>query len=227
LRFIARAIDLASDVLPTPGGPEKVRIVAFGFLTRRADGEELEDALLDLLEPVVILVEDLLGALQVAALAVFLCHGHRDQPVEVVARDGRLGDIGGIASRRFSSWIGLLLDVLRHLGLFDLLLQLVDLVALLVLAAQFLLDRLHLLVEVVLLLRLLHLLLDARLDAAIDLELVDLDFEDAGDAVQALDRRDDFEQVLLLVDADEQVRGESCRRACPGSSTRTAAIIAS
>jgi hypothetical protein len=34
LRFIARAIDLASEVLPTPGGPEKVRMVALGFLTR-------------------------------------------------------------------------------------------------------------------------------------------------------------------------------------------------
>ena len=90
---------------------------------------------------------------------------------------------------------------------FDLLLELVDLVALLVLAAQLLLDRLHLLVEVVLLLRLLHLLLDARLDAAIDLELVHLDFEDAGDAVETLDRRDDLEQVLLFVDADEQVGG--------------------
>ena len=33
-RFMARAIDLASDVLPTPGGPENVRIVALGFLIR-------------------------------------------------------------------------------------------------------------------------------------------------------------------------------------------------
>ena len=133
---------------------------------------------------------------------------HRDQPVEVVARDGRFG---GHRRHRFQALQlldRLLLDVLRHLRLFDLLLQLVDLVALLVLAAQFLLDRLHLLVEVVLLLRLLHLLLHARLDAAIDLELVDLDFEDAGDAVQPFDRRDDLEQVLLLVDADQQVRGD-------------------
>ena len=113
-----------------------------------------------------------------------------------------------MASRRFSSWIGLFLDVLGHLGRLDLLLQLVDLVALLVLAAQFLLDRLHLLVEVVLLLRLLHLLLDARLDPAVYLQLVDFDFQDAGDAVQALDRRDDLEQVLLLVHAHHQVRGD-------------------
>ena len=152
-------------------------------------------------------MQDLFGALQVAALARLLVPRHRDQPVEVVARDGRFG---GHRRHRFQALQlldGLFLDVLRHLRLFDLLLQLVDLVALLVLAAQFLLDRLHLLVEVVLLLRLLHLLLHARLDAAIDLELVDFDFENAGDAVQPLERRDDFEQVLLLVDADEQVRG--------------------
>ena len=178
------------------------------LLDQRADGEELEDALLDLLEPVVVLVEDLLGALQVAALARLLVPRHRDQPVEVVARDGRLGRHRRHRFQALQLLDGLLLDVLRHLGLFDLLLQIVDLVALLVLAAQFLLDRLHLLVEVVLLLRLLHLLLHARLDAAIDLELVDLDFEDAGDAVEAFDRRDDLEQVLLLVDADEQVRGD-------------------
>src|SRR4029077_12468680 len=47
------------------------------LLDQRADGEEFEDALLDLLEPVVILVEDLLGALQVAALAALLLPRHR------------------------------------------------------------------------------------------------------------------------------------------------------
>ena len=139
---------------------------------------------------------------------VFLCHGHRDQPVEVVARDGRFGRHRRHRLEPLQLLDRLLGDLLGHLRLFDLLLQLVDLVALLVLAAQFLLDRLHLLVEVVLLLRLLHLLLHARLDAAVHLELVDLGFEDAGDAVEALDGRDDLEQVLLLVDADQQVRGD-------------------
>ena len=117
-------------------------------------------------------------------------------------------DIGGIASRRLSSWRAFSSTSFGIFGRLDLLLQIVDLVALLVLAAQLLLDRLHLLVEVVLLLRLLHLLLDARLDAAVHLELVDLDLEDAGDAVQALERRDDLEQVLLLVHAHDQVRGD-------------------
>jgi hypothetical protein len=92
-----------------------------------------------------------------------------------------------MASSRFNSSIGLLLDFLRHARLFDLLLQIVASLPFLVLAAQLALDRLHLLVEVVLLLRLLHLLLDARLDAAIHLELVHLGFEDGDDAREALD----------------------------------------
>ena len=178
-----------------------------GLLHQRAHGEELEDAVLDLLQPVVIFVEHRLGVGEVAALLALLVPRHRDEPVEVVARDGGLGRHRRHRLQALELLDRLLLDVLGHLRLLDLLLQIVNLVALLVLAAQFLLDRLHLLVEVVLLLRLLHLLFHARLDPAIDLELVHLGFEDAGDAVQPLERRDDLEQVLLLVHAHQQVRG--------------------
>ena len=73
-------------------------------------------------------------------------------------------------------------------------------------AAQFLLDRLDLLVEVVLFLRLLHLALHAALDGAIDVELLDLDIEHLGDARQPVDRIEDFEQFLLLFDGELQVR---------------------
>ena len=183
-----------------------------GLLDERADRQELEDAFLDLLEPVVIFVQNFFGALQVAALARLLVPRHRDQPVEVIARDGGLGRHRRHRFEALQLLDGLFLDILGHLRLFDLLLQFVGLVALLVLAAQFLLDRLHLLVEVVLLLRLLHLLLDARLDAAIDLELVHLDFEDPGDAIETFDGRDDLEQVLLFVHANQQVGGNRVRQ---------------
>ena len=152
-----------------------------------------------------VLVEDLFGALEVAALLGLLLPGDGDQPVEVVAGDGRFRRHRRHRLQPLQLLDRLLLDLFRHLRLFDLLLQLFDFVALLVLAAQFLLDRLHLLVEVVLLLRLLHLLLDARLDLAIHLELVHLGFEKSGDAVEPFNRGDDFEQVLLLVDADDEV----------------------
>ena len=172
-----------------------------------AHGQELEDAVLDLVQPVVVFVEDRLRALQVAALAAALEPGHGDEPVEVVARDRRFGRHRRHRLQALELLHRLLADVGRHLALFDLAPQVVHLVAAVLLAPQLLLDRLHLLVEVVLLLRLLHLLLHAGLDPAVDLELVHLGLEDAGDAHEPLEGGDDLEQVLLLVDSDDQVRG--------------------
>jgi hypothetical protein len=54
--------------LPTPGGPTKQRIGPFIFGRELADGEVLEDPLLDLLEVVVVLVEDLPRAGQVVVV---------------------------------------------------------------------------------------------------------------------------------------------------------------
>ena len=155
-----------------------------------------------------VFVQDPFRADQVARLAAPLEPGHGNQPVEVVARDGRLGRHRRHGLEPFQLLHRLLLDLARHAALFDLLAELVDLVSAVLLAAELLLDRLHLLVEVVLLLRLLHLLLDARLDAAVHLQLVYLGFQDAGDADQPLDRRDDLEEVLLLLDTHDQMRGD-------------------
>ena len=62
LRPVALAIDLPSEVLPTPGGPTRHRIGPFSFFMALLHGEVLEDALLDLLQAVVVVVQDLLGA---------------------------------------------------------------------------------------------------------------------------------------------------------------------
>ena len=54
-----------SEVLPTPGGPTRQRIGPLQLLHQRLHREVLEDALLDLLQAVVVLVEDLLGLVDV------------------------------------------------------------------------------------------------------------------------------------------------------------------
>ena len=51
-----------SEVLPTPGGPTRHRIGPLSCLHALLDGEVLDDAFLDLLQPVVIFVQHLLGA---------------------------------------------------------------------------------------------------------------------------------------------------------------------
>ena len=88
-----------------------------------------------------------------------------------------------------------------------LLLELGQLVAAL-LVAELLLDRLHLLVEVVLALRLLHLALDARADALLDLQHGDLALHQAEHLLEALGDGRDLEDRLLVGDLDREMRGD-------------------
>ena len=54
----ARAIDLPSEVLPTPGGPTKHRIGPLLLAGQLEHRQVLDDALLDLAQAEVVLVED-------------------------------------------------------------------------------------------------------------------------------------------------------------------------
>jgi hypothetical protein len=96
---------------------------------------------------------------------------------------------------------GPLAGLLGQPGLGDALLELGHLIALLA-VAELLLNGLHLLVEVVLALGLLHLALDPRADALFDLQNRDLSLHEGIDPLQALVDRQDLEQLLLLIDLD-------------------------
>ena len=154
-------------------------------------------------QAVVVALQHAFGELEIANFLGLLLPRHRQQPVEVVAADRGFGAHRRHVLQPLEFRHGLLLRVRRHARGFDLLLQLVDLA--LFAAAQFLLDGLDLLVEVILFLRLLHLALHAALDGAVHIELLDFDIEHLGDARQAVDRIEDFEQFLLLFDGELQV----------------------
>ena len=102
----------------------------------------------------------------------------------------------------------LLAGLLGELGLLDALLDLGGLVAAVLAFAELLLDRLHLLVEVVLALGLLHLALDARADALLDLQDRDLGFHEAHRLFEALAHGERGQHLLLLGDLDREMRGD-------------------
>ena len=54
----------------------------------------------------------------------------------------------------------------------------------------------------------LHLPLHAGIDVAVDVELFDFAFEDVGDAVQAVEHVEIFEQFLLFLDGNLQIGGD-------------------
>ena len=62
LRFVARAMLWPSEVLPTPGGPDQAQDRSLERLHALLHGEVLDDAFLDLVEPEMVFVQDLLGA---------------------------------------------------------------------------------------------------------------------------------------------------------------------
>ena len=90
------ASDRARDRLPErrladAGRPDEAQDRAGEVVLELRDGEVLEDAVLDLLEVVVVLVENSPRVLQVEVVLRDLVPGQRDQPVEVRADDAVLG----------------------------------------------------------------------------------------------------------------------------------------
>ena len=168
-------------------------------------GEILDDALLDLLQAVVIRVEGLLGLPEVLLDLRLLVPRDRQQPVEVVAHDRRLGGHRRHLAELLELMVRLVARFLRELGLLDLVLELGELV-LAVLVAQLLLDRLHLLVEVVLALGLLHLALDARADALLDLQHGDFTLHQGEHLLEPFGDRRRLQDLLLLGNLDREMR---------------------
>jgi hypothetical protein len=173
---------------------------------QRTHREVLDDALLGLLQAVMIGVEDALGLGDVELLDGALVPRQGQHGVDVVAHDGRLG-----AHRAHHLELAqLLLEAVAglgaHLAPAHPLLELGDLVLELVLTAELLLDRLHLLVEVVLLLVLLHLLLDAGTDLLLHLENLDLVLHQLVELLQAGADGLGLEQLLLGGELEVDVR---------------------
>ena len=84
-RFMARAIDWPSDVLPTPGGPDEAEDRPLHVALELPHREVLDDALLDLVEVVVVLVEDAARFDGIEAVLGRLRPRHVQHPVDVGA----------------------------------------------------------------------------------------------------------------------------------------------
>ena len=221
LRFVAHAAErhahelaagrlgdrLAERGLADAGRADEAEDRAGQLVGALLHGEIFDDALLDLVEAEVVGVEERLRGRQVLLDLRLLLPRNRQQPVEVVAHHRRLGrhrrhlpQLLQLAERLVARFLG-------QLGLLDAVLELGHFVRALF-VAELLLDRLHLLVEIVLALRLLHLALDARADALLDLQHRDFALHQGEALLEALGDRMDLEDRLLVGELDREMRGD-------------------
>ena len=131
----------------------------------------------------------------------------RQQPIEIVAHHRRFRRHRRHLLELFELSQRLVLGFFRQLGVFDLFFELGDVVAL-VRIAKFFLNGLHLLIQIVLALCLLHLTFDTRTNLFLDLQNRDFAFHQCVDALKALGNRGGFKHVLLVGDFHRQVRSD-------------------
>ena len=176
-----------------------------GVLVELAHGQVFEDALLDPVEPVVVLVEDPGRHLEVEHVGRRFLPGQVEEPVQVGADDGRLGGVGMHHLQPLELLLRLFLGVLGHLLLAQLFAQILDLLRVAVLVAEFALERLDLLAQEVFTLAARHLLLGVGLDLGLDRGHLQFLVQQVSHQAQALDRVDGLEDLLRFGDLQAQV----------------------
>ena len=174
--------------------------------------EVFEDAVLDLLQAVVVLVEDVLGMGEVVQDLGLLAPRQAGEHVDVVAHHRRFGRHGRHELELLEFALGLLARFGRHARGLDLLFDLLDVRAFLALA-QFLLNRLDLLVQVEVALVLFHLALHAATDALVHVEDVHLAVELLEQVFQTALDVGQVEHELLVLQLERQVRGNGVGQA--------------
>ncbi len=171
-------------------------------------GEVLQDPLLDVVEPVVVLVQDLLGAGDVELVLGRVAPGEVQDRLGVVPDDAvlgtggvRPGQLGQLLLQRLDDRLG---QVVALVG--QLVPELVGVPARPLGLAQLVLDGLELLAQEELPLLLVHVGLDLGPDLLGDLEHADLLLEVVQDQLGPVEQGARLQQALLFLDVDLQVR---------------------
>ncbi len=196
---------LAEGGLAHTGRADQAEHRAFQLAYPLLDRQILDNALLDLIQPVVVAVQHLLGVIQVMPHLGGLLPGYIGQPFDIGAHHGRFGGHRRHHLELVQLGLGLLQGLLAHARRLDALLQLIQLAGAVLGRPHLLLDGLHLLVQIVLALAALHLLLDPAADAFFHLQQVDLGIQYTQYMLDPVAHRGDFQDLLLLLDLEVQV----------------------
>ena len=194
-------------------GKAEDRLTRRAVLLELADGQILQDAVLDLLQAVVVRVQHLFDRRDVEIVLAGDLPGHRHHPVEIGARHVVLRGRGIHAAQPVQLSLGLFARLFRHAGLRDLFAQFVHLLRPVVAFAQLLLDLAHMLAQVVLALRFAQLLSHFGLQAAAEFQDLDLAGEQLQQPLHPLPQVDRLQDLLALLERQSRhLRGNQVRQ---------------
>ncbi|MNF48028.1 hypothetical protein D3C84_292480 [compost metagenome] len=219
LRLVTHAAERHAHVLATgrlgdglterglahTGRPDQAEDGALELVHPRLYRQVLEDAILDLVQAIVIRIQHLLCLGE-----IFLDLGaglprHLHHPVHIAAHHCGFRGHGGHHLQLGKLGQSLLTGIVRHPRLVNLAIEGFEFVRAVFQLTQLFLDGLHLLVEIVLPLALLHLFLDPGADALLDLQEVDLRLHHGHQKLDALGHRGDFQHLLLVFELERHV----------------------
>src|SRR5262249_18685746 len=156
-----------------------------GILLQLAHRQELEDALLNLLKIVVVFVQNFMRICDVQIVFGRNAPWEADQPVEIGPDHRMLRRFRRNHSQPLEFLVRRFAGRGRHLGLFDLLVDLLDLAGASVALAELLLNGLELLAQIVLALILVELGLNLGLDLVAQFQQLDLAAQDRNQLLQS------------------------------------------
>ena len=169
-------------------------------------GEVFKNPLFDFIQAVVISIQNGFGLGQVQAHLTLGGPGHCDQPINIRPHHRGLGRHRRHLLELVQLSQGLGVRLFAQSSSVDTLLQLIELIVAVFAVAQFFLNGLHLLIQVVLALTALHLLFDPTTDALLDLQQVDFRIQQRQHMLDAGSQIGDFKNFLLLLDLQHHVR---------------------
>jgi hypothetical protein len=148
---------------------------------------------------------------QIFADFAFFLPRQSHQCVNIIADDSRLRRHGRHQAQLFQFGLSLCACILRHLRGPNFLIDLFEIGPIFTLA-QFFLNGLYLLIEIVVALTFLHLPLDSSPDAFLDLKYVKFSLEQPQQMLQAFWHIKNFQDFLLLLEFQRQMRGDGIRQ---------------
>ena len=185
--------------------PHETKDRPFHLVHPLLHGEVFKNTVLDLFQAIMVLIQYFLGDIEVFFNLGVLFPRDTQHPVEIIAHHRRFRRHWAHGAQLLQLSLRLFLSFFAELGFVDFFLKFGQFVLAVFVIAQFLLNGLHLLIQIIFALGFLHLTLDPATDALFHLHHTDFAFHESVDPFQTFRNFFDLQQRLFVRNLKSQM----------------------